>query len=306
MPKPSQREPTVIGRLGRTWVLLLAFLGVILAAVLVWVLVEQEPVAAEAPEADKVLAVQAEMPFQILIPSYLPKGFDRTGVEILVNQSGPGGEPMVQLTYRNRKGATIFIREWVPMDPSLETLSGSRPIQTRWGKGYMLTQSQQSLCALWVDVGPLRTSVYSHNMDQITREQIVGIGNSMGPASNRQVFTFSLEPAPIQNVAPPPPYEAPLNEEGVQELTLVSTPGGYNPLRFTVQKDVPVRLHFRMLGEVGSGNVLILPTADGEQAVLTLESQGDVETLDFTPTIAGEYEFYCAHHMYRGIMTVRE
>ena len=121
---------------------------------------------------------------------------------------------MVQLP-TECKGATIFTASGCE-DPPWRRYP-ALAIETRWGKGYMLTQSQQSLCALWVDVGPLRTSIYSHNMDQITREQIVGIGNSMGPASNRQVFTFSLEPAPIQNILPPPPFEPPLNDEGIQD-----------------------------------------------------------------------------------------
>ncbi len=49
-------------------------------------------------------SVQADMPFQILIPAYLPPEFDREKMEITVNQSGPGGEPMVQLAYPTAHG----------------------------------------------------------------------------------------------------------------------------------------------------------------------------------------------------------
>ena len=59
----------------------------------------------EASEAQRVLDVQATMPFQILISAYLPRAFDRESMEIQVNQSGPGGEPMVQLAYRTRARA---------------------------------------------------------------------------------------------------------------------------------------------------------------------------------------------------------
>jgi plastocyanin domain-containing protein len=63
----------------------------------------------------------------------------------------------------------------------------------------------------------------------------------------------------IKEMAPPPPVEIKVNDQGVQELTLVVTPGGYSPLRFAVKKGVlsllsgtcreqltcsfPVRLH---------------------------------------------------------------
>lgn len=149
----------------------------------------------EAPEAQKVLDAQSDMPFQILIPAYLPKPFDRPGMEIQVNQTGPGGEPMVQLTYRNKKGAVLFFREWVPINPDMEILAGSRPIQTRWGRGWLLRQGE-GLIAIWIDVGPLRVSIYTPNQKELSQEQLLAIADNMGPASNRQVFTFLLEPPP--------------------------------------------------------------------------------------------------------------
>jgi len=48
-----------------------------------------------------------------------------------------------------------------------------------------------------------------------------------------------------------------------------------------------VRLSFRQLGEVGCGNELILPTADGQTASLLLDSPTDKKTLDFTPQQVG-------------------
>ena len=85
----------------------------------------------EAPEAGKVLDIQANMPFQVLIPAYLPKGFDRAGMQISINQSGPSGEPMARLAYQTKKGAKLFVQEWVPGNPELEILANSSPIQTR-------------------------------------------------------------------------------------------------------------------------------------------------------------------------------
>jgi len=259
----------------------------------------------EAPEAGKVLGVQASMPFQILIPAYMPKEFDRAGVEIKVNQTGPGGEPMVQLAYRTGKGATLFVREWVPVNPGMEILAASRPIETKWGKGWMLAQSQ-TLTALWVDVGPLRASVYTPSVDVLSKEQLLEMAQTLGPASNQQVFNFVVDPPEVKEMAPPPPVEIKTNDQGVQEFTLVVTPGGYSPLRFAVRKGVPVRMIFRQLGQVGCGNELIFPADPNSPSSLTLADEKDTDVLEFTPQVAGEFQFFCSHRMYRGVMTVRE
>ena len=190
-------------------------------------------------------------------------------MQVDIQQNGPSGEPMAQLTYHTRSGATLFVRQWVPGDPEKEILANSRPIQTKWGKGFLLVQGD-SLTAIWTDVGPLRVSVYTTNTDVLPREQILAIADSLGPPSNNQVFNFVVATPSIREVAPPPPFEVKTNEQGIQELTLVITPGGYSPLRFAVKKGVPVRLIFRQLGQVGCGNELIFPTnPDGSGASLT-------------------------------------
>ena len=84
------------------------------------------------------------MPFQIIIPSYLPQDFDRENVEIVADQAGPGGEPMVQLAYATKKGAKVTLQEWVPVNPELEILNASHPIQTKWGRGWNLYQEGQT------------------------------------------------------------------------------------------------------------------------------------------------------------------
>jgi len=302
--KQSRFDLAAVAR-HRRWLVLGACLAIALLAVGAWRVSSSPPPMRDAPEADRILAVQANMPFQILIPAYLPASFDRAGVEIKVAESGPGGEPMTQLAYHTRQGATVFVREWVPMNPDMEILAGSRPIQTRWGKGWLLTQGN-SLVAAWVDIGPLRVSVYTHNLDVLPKEHLVKVAETMGPASNQQVFTFVVEPPRVTNLPPPPPFEVKTNEEGVQELTLVVTPGGYSPLRFAVKKGVPVRLVFRMLGQVGCGNELIFPADPQNPSALTLQSESDKQVLEFTPQYVGQFEFHCSHYMYRGIMTVRE
>ena len=299
----TKKSKWVVQHQGWLWLGGLLVLG--LFAMGIWLIAGSKPVSAEAPEANKILSVQAHMPFQILIPAYLPGEFDRAGVDVKVDGTGPGGEPMVQLTYRTGGGATLFVREWVPVNPDMEILAASRPIQTKWGRGWLLSQGQ-SLAAVWVDVGPLRTAIYSHNLNVLTKEQILGMAESLGPASNRQVFTFVVEKPVIKEMAPSPPMEIKINDQGVQELTLVVTPGGYSPLRFAVKKGIPVRMTFRQLGQVGCGNELIFPANPSSPSELRLKSPQDKQVLEFTPQQAGEFQFQCSHQMYRGIMTVKE
>jgi hypothetical protein len=295
-----------LNRTRRRWLLLGGLLALALLGLGGWLIASgraAEP--AEAPEAQKVLDLQAGMPFQILIPAYLPKQFDREGMEISVNESGPGGEPMVQLAYHTRKGQDLFIREWVPVNPDLEVLAASRPVETKWGRSWLLRQGE-ALIAIWVDIGPLRASIYTTDQDLLPVEHLLAVADSMGPASNRQVFSFVVDPPQVREIEPPPPLEIPVNAEGVQEVDLIVTPGGYSPLRFSVQKGVPVRIVFRQLGQVGCGNELNLPYGPDLTASLTLKDPAEREVFEFTPQQAGEFQFFCAHLMYRGVMTVRE
>lgn len=259
----------------------------------------------EAPEAQKILDAQAGMPFQILIPAYLPKQFERAEMELSVDQYGPGGEPMVQLIYRTHRGETLFVKEWVPVNPDMEILAASRPIETKWGPGWLLKQGE-TLAAIWVDIGPLRVSIYTRDLNILPREQLLAVAETLGPASNRQVFSFVVEVPQIQEMKPPAPKEIPINDAGIQEVDLIVTPGGYDPLRFAVKKGVPVRLTFRQLGQVGCGNELNFPTGQGNMVTLKLESDTDKQVHEFTPQETGEFQFFCGHLMYRGIMYVVE
>jgi hypothetical protein len=302
MSKHKAKSPSLNWR----WLLV----GGILIGLLVFTAVRlvqssQASESKEAPEAQKILDIQANMPFQVLIPAYLPKAIDRLNVQVDITQSGPGGEPMAQLTYRTSKGQTLFIRQWVPVNPEKEILASSRPVETKWGSGWLLRQGE-GLIAIWVDIGPLRASIFTSDQTLLSPEELLVVADTMGPASNRQVFNFVLDPPDVRAVEPPPPVEIPLNAEGIQEVDLIITPGGYSPLRFAVKKDLPVRLIFRQLGQVGCGNELNFPTGPDNMVSLKLDTPTEQETYEFTPATAGEFQFYCGHLMYRGIMFVKE
>jgi len=302
------KSPRVSGKSkrisSRWWIAGGALLAVVIGLVAWLLLSSSTPALAEAPEAGKVMEVQATMPFQIIIPAYMPADFERGKVDIKVSETGPSGEPMAQLAYRTRQGATLNLKQWVPVNPDMETLSGSRPIQTKWGKGWLLTQV--NLVALWVDVGPLRISLYTTNLDVLSREDILQMADTLGPPTNNQVFTFSVEKPVIKDVPPPPPVEAKVGADGVQELVLVITPGGYSPLRISFKQGVPARLVFRQLGQVGCGNVLIFPADPQSPTALTLKSESDQQVLEWTPQVTGQFLFRCSHDMYRGILFIRE
>ena len=292
------------GRQLPIWPIVLGLLAVVAVAFAIWQLTRPRQVEyQDAPEAQVILDAQASMPFQILIPAYLPEEFVREDVQIDVTQLGPGGEPMVQLTYPNDKGQELFLRQWVPVNPDKEVLAAARPVQTIWGQGWLRKQGEQ-LIALWTDVGPLRVSTFTNSQQIASQEEILQIASTLGPASQAQVFDFVLELPDVRAVEPPPPLEIPINEDGVQEFTLVVTPGGYDPLRFQVKKDVPVKMTFRQLGRVGCGNELIFPTNSTEIASAHLNDMGDSQLIEFTPDEAGEFQFRCSHTMYRGLMTV--
>jgi hypothetical protein len=303
--KRKQKKPASWYR--RWWFFSVVGLAVVLAAGTTFKMVTAAPQPTEAPEAAKVLKAQELMGnFGILIPAYLPKGFDRSGMEINVNQTGPADEPAVDMVYRGKNDATLFMHQWVPANPAMETLSGSRIIETKWGKSWLLTEGTDGLVAVWVDIGPLRVSLSSPSQATASREQLVMAAETLSLASNSQAFSFVAQLPQIKDIVPPPPFEVRPNAEGVQELNLTITPGGYTPLRFAVQKNIPVKINFRALGEVGCGNVLLLPHDTGSYESLTVSKTAPLQTTTFTPQTAGDFQFICASNHYRGIMTVRE
>lgn len=287
----------------RPWLAAGVVLLVALALVSAWQIRSQAAATREAPESATVLAVQARMPFQILIPAYMPRSIEREKVTIDVTETGPGGEPMVSLTYHSSKDDTLFIKQWVPINPEKEVLAGSRPVQTVWGQGWMIDQGA-GLAALWVDVGPTRISIFTPDQKHLSREELLQMADTLGPASSSQVFDFVLALPEVRAVEPPPPFEPAVNAEGVQEFTLVVTPGGYDPLRIQLKAGLPVKMTFRAVGQVGCGKELIFPIASDVVLEGKLKTEADQDVLEFTPTQTGTFEFRCSHQMYRGLLNV--
>jgi hypothetical protein len=253
----------------------------------------------QAPEAERVLSAQAGMPFQVLIPAYLPKVFDRERMEIITDRPGPEGEEMVQLIYSTRKGYSLTLSEWIPNLDSNGAASNVRRCLC-----ICRTGQQCNMAGMELDVGSVRIKVEFSTPNLLAYDQFQLVLDTLGPAANRQVYS-SMEDVPL-SFSVPPPVKVPIGPDGVQELTLVVTPEGYAPVHFAVKKGVPVRLIFRQLGQVGCGNELIFQWGARESATLILASASDKQVLEFTPGQAGEFQFNCPHLIYRGVMTVTD
>jgi hypothetical protein len=252
----------------------------------------------EAPEAERVLAAQADLPFQILIPGYLPGGFNREQVEIEAGLNGPNGEAMVRLTYFAGKNYSLQISEWIPNAADAAQTS-SQPFRCIC---MCRSRTECDMLGAEIDVGHVRVRVELSSPNLLSSQQVQYVLDTLGPALNHQVYT-QMEDVPL-SYSLPPAEEVPVNAEGVQEVTLVVTPEGYSPVHFSVKKGIPVRLVFRQLGQVGCGNELIFQWEKEKYATLTLASPADKQVLDFIPEEAGEYRFNCPHAIYRGAMTV--
>jgi hypothetical protein len=249
----------------------------------------------EAPEAAAVLQAQQEMPFQVLIPAYLPKSIVREKVQVITDQVGPSGQAMIQLVYPTRRGENLTFYEWLPTEQEIQQTSTA-------GSCSCMSQVTVTPTEAGEKGDSLRVRAVASAPTVLNSDEARTVLDTLGPAMNQQIFT-SLKEVPLA-YALPPAVDVPINEAGIQEITLVVTPSGYSPPHFAVKTDVPVVLTFRQLGQVGCGNELIFQWEKNETATLYLPFPTDVKTLEFTPGEAGEFRFYCPHDIYRGVMTV--
>jgi hypothetical protein len=253
----------------------------------------------QAPEAERVLEAQAAMPFQVLLPAYMPSAFNRARAEILTDQPGPNGEKMIRLVYATRRGDSLTLSEWLP------GTEGGKAVSSL-ARCVCLCQANQqcSMIGMELMVDSVRVKIELSSPNLIAHDQMQFMLQTLGPAANRQVYS-SIEQAPL-SLSVPAAVEIPVGPGDVQEVTLVVSPEGYAPIHFAVKKDVPVRLIFRQLGQVGCGNELIIQLASRKTAKLILASETDQKVLEFTPAETGDFPFSCPHLIYRGLMTVTE
>src|SRR4030066_1142014 len=228
----------------------------------------------EAPESEIVLNAQMEMPFQVLIPAFLPGSFLREKVQVNMDNVGPQGGPVVRLVYPTRHGEYLTFYEWLPSAQGTQASSGSC-------RGVCMSQAYCTSVEMGFSVGSPRVMAEVSAPNILSIEEARSVIDTLGPAVNRQIFT-SFKDEPV-TYSVPPAVDVPLNADGGQEVTLVVTPNGYSPEHFAVQKGVPVILTFRQIGQVGCGNELIFQWGDGKNATISLASPSDSQTLEFTP-----------------------
>jgi hypothetical protein len=298
----SLRKPYLL------WTAAWALIGVILV-VAAWAWLHARAAAPrEAPEAARVLQTQSSLPFQILIPAYLPAGFDRDEVSISTEDTGPQGQVMARLVYTHPLGVNLTLYEWQPgadfdgsLKPDYSPVSGAGPKRCTCmcAKSGQCSQDQ-----VMIDNGPLRVMGETTDASILSPEHVRVILTTLGPAGGLLTYS-SLKEVPIA-AGLPPPEPAPVNASGVQEVVLVVSPSGYSPVHFSVQKGIPVRLTFKQLGEVGCGNELYFPWGAQQSDILVLEKPADTQVLEFTPQESGEFLFHCSHYYFQGVMTVTE
>jgi hypothetical protein len=187
---------------------------------------------------------------------------------------------MVELVYPTRKGDYLTFYEWLPDEQAAQESGATCSC-------VCLSPTECDSVEAGVKVGALRVRAKVSSPNILTSEEARSILDTMGPATNLQIFS-SLKEVPV-TYAMPPAVDIPINADGIQELTLVVTPDGYSPQHFAVQKGVPVILTFRQVGQVGCGDELLIQWGEDKSAYIDLASPGDSQTIEFTPGETGEF-----------------
>lgn len=86
---------------------------------------------------------------------------------------------------------------------------------------------------------------------------------------------------------------------GVQEVDLQATIQGYNYNEIQVKAGIPVKLLFTAQQNIGCGSVLLMRDFN-----VRLQSNGETESAEFTPSTKGIFAFNCPMNMYRGRLIV--
>lgn len=92
----------------------------------------------------------------------------------------------------------------------------------------------------------------------------------------------------------------PSKTKGVQEVALIASDIGFFPKTVFVNRDIPVRLYV-----TGSSRNTLCIMMDSFQIRTQVRSRS-IEEVNFTPSQAGQYRFYCPVNGMEGTMVVRE
>src|SRR5699024_4347192 len=87
--------------------------------------------------------------------------------------------------------------------------------------------------------------------------------------------------------------------DGVQEVTVL-VKGGYSPNLIEVKPGMPVRLTFDRQESGDCSSRVVFP----DFKINTLLPAYETTTVEFTPTVAGEYDFACGMNMLHGKVRV--
>ncbi len=267
----------------------------------------------EAPEAPHVLDAQDAVAFQVLIPAFLPSVFDRSRARVDTTPDAGDGGQIVTISYPGN-GVEVVLQEWVGRDASTGVqqpgasangsssgLSAYRVVNCRH---QCMSAGRCQMSELEVTIGRTHVRLRLSAPGILTPQEMLSIVGTLGPATNARVYT-ALEDVP-STLTLPDAIAVPVDDQGRQAFTLVVSPQGYAPAHVALKRGVPAVLTFRELGEVGCGNELIVSWGDAETATLTLASESDTKTIEFTPEQTGDFEFHCPHLIYRGAMTVTD
>ena len=255
-----------------------------------------------APEAEQVLASQQALPFQILIPAYLPAGFQRKSVEIRTNLTGPRGGSMVELVYVHPRGVTLTLTEWASETGEVAESAALDEDGVRRCSCFCSTDGECEADHWMVDNGIVSVMGKSSNASLLSPAHIQLILQTLAPAGGLLTYS-SVDELPVLPGLPPA-EEIAINADGVQEVMLVISPTGYTPVHFSVKAGIPVRLVFRQLGDVGCGNELDFSWGKELSSQLVLTDPTSTQVLEFTPKEEGDFLFHCPHMIYQGVMTV--
>ena len=119
---------------------------------------------------------------------------------------------------------------------------------------------------------------------------LAGSGLALAFATDRYFF-----PPPRPTVVVPVAAEGP-------QVVRVTVRGGYDPSVIEVRVGRPVRLVFRREEFEGGSDTVLMPAWGIEQRLAAYEDTA----VEFTPELAGDFEFTCGLHLLRGKIVVRE